>query len=614
MVVGDAGTVLTSPDGRTWTRADAATTHDLREVVFGHGVFLARGSQWVVTSSDAIHWQAQQPQGPDRNDPFLGKIEWTLSGLAFGQGVFVLSGYSRLTPAVPHASPYNRPALFVSANGRDWQNFSDEVIAATGPVGSLGNTAFGNAVFAILHSRGTLHSETGIHWTLTPGVAFNDLRFESGHFLAVTPPPANPAVPNPLFTSADGRLWEELPRASVPDATRDLYEVAYGNGRFVVAGQGVTLASAEGVVWNWRFQPGDRSPRGLVSGRGVWVALSSSGVPLTSSDGVDWTPAALDPPGVFTNVRFVQGRFLAVGRSGALADSTDGWRWTRRSSGVTADLVDAASDGTQTLVVDKGGTVLRSSAGLAWVPVSIPGAGDLSGIAAGNHRWVISADLQSYFWSEDGNLWTREVVSGAYLRSPVRFEANRFCMLAVAAAFPAGMLLASGDGKQWTALDHFNESYVSDSVTLPRLTVALTLPGTGVPPGYVTLPGTIWVAAWSDPAQQPERAQFTGDWKLRAVAWGAGRFVAVGDAGVVLTSNLILPRLSCEADRVGRRVRLSVADPADHALELEFSPDLVVWSSRGIFEASEWPVWLELPSGGAGFYRVRAVSEPERFN
>ena len=270
-MVGDAGTVVTSADGTEWTLAESQTTNNLREVVFGNGVFIARGSQWVVVSLDGIAWEPQQPQGPDLDNPDV-TIWRTLAGLAFGNETFALSAMARCCPKCTDPDTYPLRSLQISSDGFQWLDLRDAVIPDSDPTGALGKVVFGNGVFVSRDQRGVFRSDNGSDWNQVMGPAFEDFRFESGLFLAVEPASPNPAVPNRMFTSPDGSSWVELVREPAPDATRDLHEVVYENGRFIVAGDGVNLISPDGRSWSWQFHEPGLEPHGIVTGNGVFVA------------------------------------------------------------------------------------------------------------------------------------------------------------------------------------------------------------------------------------------------------------------------------------------------------------------------------------------------------
>ena len=141
------------------------------------------------------------------------------------------------------------------------------------------------------------------------------------------------------------------------------------------------------------------------------------------------------------------------------------------------------------------------------------------------------------------------------------------------------------------------------------MTVALSLPG--YDPGDYWYDGAIWVTSWSSPESDAELSHTWFDLKLRSITFGRGRFMVVGDDGVILASNPIEPVLNLEIDHSAARLRLTLAGPTDRLLRLEFSTNLAEWSYLGTYTAADPPLWFDLPSGPnaqSGFYRV--VLEP----
>jgi len=54
VAVGNAGKLLTSPDGVTWTARDSGTGQPLFGVAYGHGTFVAVGYNGTIIQSDPL--------------------------------------------------------------------------------------------------------------------------------------------------------------------------------------------------------------------------------------------------------------------------------------------------------------------------------------------------------------------------------------------------------------------------------------------------------------------------------------------------------------------------------------------------------------------------------
>ena len=57
IAVGNAGNIITSPDGKTWTKSKVGTKKHLRGVTYGDGKFVMVGnSGTILTSPEATTW------------------------------------------------------------------------------------------------------------------------------------------------------------------------------------------------------------------------------------------------------------------------------------------------------------------------------------------------------------------------------------------------------------------------------------------------------------------------------------------------------------------------------------------------------------------------------
>ena len=60
VTVGDSGTILTSPDGTSWTKRTSGTSEYLFGVTYGNGLFVTVGnSGTILTSTDGTTWTSK---------------------------------------------------------------------------------------------------------------------------------------------------------------------------------------------------------------------------------------------------------------------------------------------------------------------------------------------------------------------------------------------------------------------------------------------------------------------------------------------------------------------------------------------------------------------------
>ena len=60
VAVGYNGTILTSPDGVSWTAGTSATNQTIDGITYGNGLFVAIGYT-ILTSPDGMSWTSRIP-------------------------------------------------------------------------------------------------------------------------------------------------------------------------------------------------------------------------------------------------------------------------------------------------------------------------------------------------------------------------------------------------------------------------------------------------------------------------------------------------------------------------------------------------------------------------
>ena len=195
----------------------------------------------------------------------------------------------------------------------------------TGVTANFGGVAFGNGTFVAVGRGSTVAtSPDGSIWTANTIGAYGDLlqvRFLNGQFVAV-------GSSDKILFSNDGGNWTP---ATLPSAGS--WDVAYGNGTYVVAGNSAYV-STNLVDWTLTqpqilYSP-FLTPRAVflgsvVFGNGVFVALTHRGDPepkpsIYSTNGSDWfrsaeTAPTIAAPGSTGDLMFSNGLFLGTGHS-----------------------------------------------------------------------------------------------------------------------------------------------------------------------------------------------------------------------------------------------------------------------------------------------------------
>jgi hypothetical protein len=258
---------------------------------------------------------------------------------------------------------------------------------------------------------------------------------------------------------------------------RGLWAVAHGNGRFLAVGmEGLALTSRDGHTW-YPLDLGIRANLwGLAFAQGRFVAVGDQAI-LVSEDGTRFE--YLSAPGILNAVAFAEGLWVAVGWGGLVLTSPDGRNWRRQTTGVWKGLFGVARGKGQWVAVGEQGTVLASPDGIYWKPAVLEGMPFLTGVAWNGTRFVASGWGLALYTSSDGILWQ--------------------------AAYP-------GTGQQLLGLASSGQSFVAVGYEgLKGLALSSTV-------------GSTWHLTTRVPG-----------WLL-GVTWGKGRFVAVGEKGLILVS------------------------------------------------------------------------------
>jgi hypothetical protein len=309
VAVGDAGTILTSPDGGAWTKRTATTTgKTLLGIVYGDGQFVGVGyAGTIVTSPDGITWtNIPAPLRTNTSQSWY----W---GIAYGNNKFVAVGGSQ--DAQDPAQSYD--AILTSSDGLIW------IDRNSGTTNQLASVAYGNNWFVAVGKAGTiLTSPDGITWTSRPSGATNwlsGIAYGNNQFVAVGGGVPSPNSYATILTSPDGINWT---RRAAGLSAAALLGIAYGDNTFVAVGYSDTkvLTSPDGVTWTGRASGTDGQLNGIAYGINTFVAVGDGAI-VTSPDGLSWTSHAFAGSDLLWAVAYGNKTFVAVGDSGKILQS-----------------------------------------------------------------------------------------------------------------------------------------------------------------------------------------------------------------------------------------------------------------------------------------------------
>ena len=391
VTVGDAGTILTSPDGVTWTSRSSGTTYNLYGIVYSSDTFFAVGynGSIIITSPDGITWTSgtSGPSTPEDWESVMAYGNYTFvkldllygnvfassdgitwDGLLFGQPVSSIVYGNNTFVIVGH---YGN--ILTSPDGRTWTSRTEDksLLLRLSSYG-LNGIAYGNNTFVAVGDAvagGTiLTSPDGITWTKqTSTVAVYDLLdivFRDNMFVAWAKedPWLFYHVPFAMtFTSPDGITWTEQ------GVTRMARSTAYDNNTFVRVDGSTISTSPDGVNWTSRISVNaNESLSAIAYGNNTFVVVGQGSlahsaeynIMLTSPDGITWTKRE-SPISPANRITFVDNTFLSVGGPYILT-SSDGITWAQKNTGSGYGLRDITYGNNTFVAVGYQGTILQS--------------------------------------------------------------------------------------------------------------------------------------------------------------------------------------------------------------------------------------------------------------
>jgi len=440
VAVGENGTIKTSSDLVTWSSPDAGTTVWLHDVIWGDGQFIAVGDHTVLTSPDGITWTercncvganfgsvawsgslyvAANYSGTS-NESYTSPdgITWTqninqhLDLVAWSDSLNLfagISGYDSYTSpdGLTWTQAGHIPATSWLIESLTWDGTQFIVTSEPGYIATsvdaqewtirsiasdLKNVIWTGSEFIAAGSNGVImRSPDGINWAYEELLwldAYNSLS-NGGFLLDIAKGSGNDLVvgsQSMIFHSPDGSnpwSFEWL------GATTAANGVAWSGSEFVcVDSGGTSWVSADGTSWSW-YNTGTGSVLYDVIWDGARYVAVGSGTVRTSPDGITWTSQTAGVTGDLRSVAESGSQYVAVGTSGAVLSSPDAVTWTSRTSGASSTLNGVTWTGSEFIAVGTSNTIVNSSDGLTWSDNAPPQSyGSLYGVASNGTRHV----------------------------------------------------------------------------------------------------------------------------------------------------------------------------------------------------------------------------------
>lgn len=342
----NAGDVVTSPDGITWTNRFSGLSKRIDNVRAVNGKFIGLGIQGTICSSpDGIIWYS----------PVIDK-RINLYCAAYGNGRYVAVGEH---PSEENRSLRSNVAL-VSEDGKSYG--VAETVHLTAAARCFYDVAFGAGVFVTVGEDGIIQSSTnGEAWTIRNiafGQTLRGVTYGGGLFMAI-------GDKGFFARSVDGISWTK----GYIGLAGQFNSITYANGVFVAVGEyGALATSPNGILWTARNTNTTKQLKSVAFGNGMWVAVGYDGLVCWSVNGVNWFSYIADPTARFNHVVFANNQFVAVSLDGKLYTSPTAFGWTARQSTVSAHLYGLTYGPGQFVAVGVSGTIITSPEGRVILP------------------------------------------------------------------------------------------------------------------------------------------------------------------------------------------------------------------------------------------------------
>lgn len=299
------------------------------------------------------------------------------------------------------------------------------------------------------------------------------------------------------------------------------------------------LEAAEPLdIWQWRNPlPQGNRLYGVTYGGGLLVAVGDYGTIMTSPDLTTSPWAVSRPPtnGDLRAVTYGNGLYVAGGAgggtSGMILTSTDGASWAKQSwtNNNTRSILGLAYGAGVFVAACERAEIWSSPDGVNWSKRFDGGGSSTSANAVTYHPdfgFVLVGNAGRIMTSTNGIEWTDQPAFTTINLNAITYGTNDLGQGMFILAGNSGLLMSSTDGIYWAEL-------------FSGTGVALKSVAYGPGAGFVAVGSSSsvsWVTSSPDGVNWTAGLPSVGNDDLRGVAYGAGRFVAVGHYGQTISS------------------------------------------------------------------------------
>ena len=583
VAVGTGGIIITSENGYDWTVRDSGclSGENISDVIWDGKQFVAIGgrhshrgtaaievtdSAFVLKSEDGIKWSRDNIS--NETLPILDNIVFTGKGYYIDSSlysedtvnwnnvenngvIYDCSGTSRLLLKI------NQQEISVSTDGTNWvtkgkstldyDNYFKKILwTGINFVGLNGSNI----------PEGISVSGDGVNWdsvdnSILSGI--KDIAWNGKLFVAL-------GKDADVFHSTDGIKWVK----EFSGIREDLYDIVFNGNRFVAVGgsygtYGLTLSSTDGLNWIMNKGAIDNCLNSVIWNGKEFVAVGGNSA-YFSKDGIKWSSTGKQNF-MFNDILWNGKIYVAsvsqeVGNSGTIAYSLDGKKWTIKKIGEYEFFNVIAWNGFKFLVIENN-TAWTSADGMEWEKkeLNFEYLDTIEGIALDGSDFLINTSWGVYK-SKDGFNWEK------YTPGEIgKYGYNAF-IRTVGKSFVRGYGslgkndFISPDGKNWAVYES-NEKDMICAIAFNDKNKSFVAVGREGTLTYIKQLSDNMIdsefnskIAWSKHenknmvltkvADNPDELSDDFDKEtdnLNSVAYNGVTYVAVGDNGVIRTSN-----------------------------------------------------------------------------
>ncbi len=405
VAVGNAGELVTTPDGRNWQRHTPITEADLYAITWAGDRFVCGGENGVIYRSiNGVDWSAQE-----------SPIKSTITGLAQTvSGLYAVTEaggvwrkfakswkrkYSDERSALRGITGFGEMVIAVGDDAclveknrsGDWKRWSLDIDSDFRAV-----TAY-DRIAVVGSNRLLMVSSDGLSWEERPAFPPHDLygMSSNGNTLVAV-------GEHGIIRSTDGSDWQQTRYVKY----EGIYTVLWAGDHYLACGKdGLVLTSPDGTDWQQR-----NSPRNDDLWSTHWTGSKiliggDGGKLLVTTDYVDWEEISFPSSGAIFGFAQSPAKLVAVTTDGKACVSTDGRSWTATHSGARFDGVVWTGS---SFVGLRNSSVSRSPDGTNWRSFKIAGVQGLRGIGFWNNRVYVTSYRGKILWSENLVNWYSE--------------------------------------------------------------------------------------------------------------------------------------------------------------------------------------------------------------